>query len=593
MISSRRLLRRNPPDAQRVAALAAAVHPRLAQVLAARGIEDPQQLASELARLPSPEQLRGMRTATTLLADAVMESAPILVVGDYDADGATSTALCVSLLRAMGAQVDFLVPDRFRYGYGLSPEIVDVAATRVPKPALLLTVDNGISSVTGVARAHELGMKVVVTDHHLPGDTLPAADALVNPNQPGCEFPSKVIAGVGVAFLVMTALRSALRARGWFVTTNDENAAQSHSGRREPNIADALDLVALGTVADVVPLDAINRLLIEQGLRRMRAGRVRPGIAALLSVGKRNRERLVATDLGFAAGPRLNAAGRLADMTVGIRCLLAENDADALALAQELDALNRERRVIESGMQQDALAALARLKLDEAALPAGLCLQDGHWHPGVVGILAARIRERVHRPVIAFAPAEAGQEELRGSARSIDGVHVRDVLDAIAAQHPQLIQRFGGHAMAAGLSIQRRDFAAFSAAFAAEVARVMPADALSPVLWSDGELPLAELDLTLADTLRAQVPWGQAFPEPVFDGEFELLEQRIVGEKHLKLVLSTAGSNRVFDAIQFNADLECWPARTRRAHLAYRVDVNEFRGVRTPQLLVEWIEALQ
>ncbi|MFP5441424.1 MAG: single-stranded-DNA-specific exonuclease RecJ [Gammaproteobacteria bacterium] len=567
---------------------AAGVHPLLARLLAARGIDDPAQLATDLAQLPSPQAFKGMDAAVQLLVDAVTAGAPILVIGDYDADGATSTALCVSLLRAMGGNADFLVPDRFRYGYGLSPEIVEVAAARTPKPALILTVDNGVSSIAGVARARELGIRVLVTDHHLPGSELPDADALVNPNQPGCTFPSKVIAGVGVAFFVMTALRSELRARGWFRARSDETAA-----RPEPNLADALDLVALGTVADVVPLDALNRALVTQGLKRMRAGRIRPGIAALATIGKRSRERLVAADLGFAVGPRLNAAGRLTDMTIGIRCLLAENDTEAMRLAQELDELNRERRGIENGMQQGALAALARLQLDETSLPTGLCLYDSGWHPGVVGILAARIRERTHRPVIAFAPAEDGADELRGSARSIEGVHVRDVLDAIAARHPGLVQRFGGHAMAAGLTLKRADFRAFAAAFDAEVARVLPPGALSPVLWSDGELSLAALDLPLAEALRSSVPWGQAFPEPLFDGEFELLEQRIVGEKHLKLVVSSpAAAGRVFDAIHFNADLGRWPGKARRARLAYRVDVNEYRGVRTPQLLVEWIEGL-
>ncbi|MFZ5724033.1 MAG: single-stranded-DNA-specific exonuclease RecJ [Pseudomonadota bacterium] len=584
MSDTRRLVRRAAPDPQAVAALSADGdrHPVLARVLAARGVADPAALATDLAGLPSPQAFRDMPAAVQLLADAVTTGAPVLVIGDYDADGATSTALCVSLLRAMGGQADFLVPDRFRYGYGLSPEIVDVAAARTPKPALILTVDNGVSSVAGVARARAHGIRVLITDHHLPGAELPAADALVNPNQPGCDFPSKAIAGVGVAFFVLTALRGELRTRGWF-----------GAARPEPNLADALDLVALGTVADVVPLDRLNRALVMQGLKRMRAGRLRPGIAALLAVGKRNREHLVASDLGFAAGPRLNAAGRLTDMTIGIRCLLAENDAEALRLAQELDALNIERRAIENGMRREAQGALERLRLDAARLPRGLCLYDAGWHPGVVGILASRIKEQVHRPVIAFAPAESGSDELRGSARSIEGVHIRDVLDAVAAHHPALLQRFGGHAMAAGLTLRRADYDAFAAAFDAEVARVLPPDALSPVLLSDGELPPGAIDLPLADTLRGSVPWGQSFPEPLFDGEFELLEQRIVGERHLKLVVSSAeAGGRVFDAIHFNADTDRWPGKCRRARLAYRVDVNEYRGVRTPQLVVEWIEPL-
>ncbi len=573
---SRRLVRRVTPAA--AATTSSSVHPVLARVLASRGVGIDEAMALELSRLAPASQLKDIERATAVLADAVLAGGMILVVGDYDADGATSTALCVSLLKAMGAHADFLVPDRFRYGYGLSPEIVEVAAQR--RPAVILTVDNGISSLEGVARARAHGIRVVISDHHLPGAQLPDADAIVNPNQPGCPFPSKAIAGVGVAFLLMGALRGELRARGWF-----------GAARPEPNIADALDLVALGTVADVVPLDANNRILVEQGLRRIRAGRVRPGIAALITVARRNRERLVAADLGFAVGPRLNAAGRLDDMSHGIRCLLAADDAEAQRLAAELDALNRDRRAIEGNMQQEALAALARIRLDDGDLPSGICLFDAGWHQGVVGIVASRIKERCHRPVIAFAPAEAGSDELRGSARSIEGVHVRDVLDAVAARHPQLVRRFGGHAMAAGLTLARGHYEAFARAFDAEVARVLPDSARNPVLVTDGELAPGDITLALADTLRYALPWGQAFPEPVFDGEFEVLEQRVVGEKHLKLVLSV-GNSRVIDAIAFNVDAGQWPNRSRRARLAYRLDVNDYRGVRTPQLVVEQLEPL-
>ncbi|MFP5384334.1 MAG: single-stranded-DNA-specific exonuclease RecJ [Gammaproteobacteria bacterium] len=576
---ARRIVRRDPPAENALAALSG-LPPVLARVLAARGIEHPDALQTDLSRLLPPSQLKGIDRAASLLADAVTGGERILVIGDYDADGATSTALCVSLLGAMGADVDFLVPDRFRFGYGLSPEIVEVAAGR--RPALILTVDNGISSHAGVARARALGMRVVVTDHHLPGTTLPDADALVNPNQPGCIFPSKCIAGVGVAFCVMTALRGELRARGWFGAAHPE-----------PNLADALDLVALGTVADVVSLDANNRLLVEQGLRRIRAGRVRPGIAALVAVAKRSTGRLVAADLGFAVGPRLNAAGRLDDMALGIRCLLAENAPEAERYAAELDAMNRDRRQIEGDMQQQAQSAMARLALDR--VPDGICLFDAGWHPGVVGILASRVRERHHRPVIAFAPADgSSSRELRGSGRSIDGLHIRDVLDAVAAHNPGLIDRFGGHAMAAGLTLARERFAEFAEAFDAEVRRVLPASALSPVLLSDGELPLAELDLRLADALRNAVPWGQGFPAPLFDGEFEVLAQRVVGEKHLKLSVSSADANgRVLDAMAFNVDMAAWPLSGRgRLRLAYRVDVNEYRGLRTPQLIVELAEAV-
>lgn len=574
-MSGRRIVRRDTPDAAAVAALGA-LPPVLARVLATRGVTRADELAVDLSRLLPPAQLKGMDTAVAILADAVTGGARLLVIGDYDADGATSTALCVSLLRAMGADVDFLVPDRFRFGYGLSPEIVEVAAQRAP--AVIITVDNGISSHAGVARAKALGIRVVVTDHHLPAESLPDADAIVNPNQPGCPFPSKCMAGVGVAFCVMTVLRGELRQRGWF-----------GPARPEPNLADALDLVALGTVADVVPLDANNRLLVEQGLRRIRAGRVRPGIAALIAVAKRSRERLVATDLGFAVGPRLNAAGRLDDMTHGIRCLLAADDAEAGRYAAELDAFNRDRRAIEGDMQQQAQRVMERLSLD--TLPHGLCLFDPGWHPGVIGILASRIKERYHRPTIAFAPADgAASDELRGSARSIEGLHIRDAIDAVAAHHPGLIDRFGGHAMAAGLTLSRARLEEFREAFETEVRRLLPPEVLAPVVLSDGELPLADLDLRLAEALREAVPWGQAFPAPLFDGEFEVLEQRVVGEKHLKLVLSTPASRgRVIDAIAFNADLAQWPAARGRVRLAYRVDVNEYRGLRTPQLVVELV----
>ncbi len=579
MDTRRRIVRRDAPDAAALAILHD-MHPVLARVLAARGVRSVADVALNLDQLLPPDDLKGLKQAVEILADAVTTGARILVIGDYDADGATSTALCISTLQAMGADADFLVPDRVRFGYGLSPEIVEVAAQRAPK--VILTVDNGISSIAGVARAKALGICVVVTDHHLPGAQLPAADAIVNPNQPGCLFASKAIAGVGVAFYVMSALRRELHARDWFSAT-----------RPAPNMADVLDLVALGTVADVVPLDTNNRVLVAQGLRRIRAGRVRPGIAALIAVGGRNRERLTAADLAFAVGPRLNAAGRLDDMSHGIRCLLARDDAEAARCAAELDVLNRERRSIEGNMQQEAQSALKQILFDDGKLPHGLCLFDAGWHPGVIGILASRIKERHHRPVIAFAAVTHGSDELRGSARSISGLHIRDVLDTIAARHPALIQRFGGHAMAAGLTLARADFSAFSRAFDAQVQRLLPASAFAPTLLSDGELPFTEIGLPLADALRNAGPWGQGFPEPLFDGEFAVLEQRIVGEKHLKMVLSApSGLGAVVDAIAFNVDTTHWPNAARRVRIAYRLDVNEYRGLRTPQLLVELLEGL-
>ncbi|CBL45831.1 Single-stranded DNA-specific exonuclease [gamma proteobacterium HdN1] len=557
------------------AAFSDQIHPLLQRIYAARGILSDAEVDRALSRLLPPDRLKGLPEALALLVAALQNDQSILIVGDFDADGATSSVLAVLALRAMGAQrVDYLVPDRFRYGYGLTPAIVEVAQQRAPD--LLITVDNGISSVEGVAAARRLGMRVLVTDHHLPGAQLPEADAIVNPNQPGCEFPSKALAGVGVIFYVMSALRSRLRELGWF----------AERGFVEPRMVEFLDLVALGTVADVVPLDANNRLLVHHGLQRIRAGNCRPAIRALAEIGKRNLSQLVAADLGFAIGPRLNAAGRLDDMSHGIECLLAEQESSAKALAEELNLLNAERREIEAGMQQEAQSALQQLALNTRELPFGLCLYNASWHQGVIGILASRIKERYHRPVIAFAKADNG--EIKGSARSVQGVHIRDVLDAVASRHPELISRFGGHAMAAGLSLQPEHFDAFRAAFDAEVRRWLTVEDLVGVIQSDGELAPAEIDLPLADLLRNAGPWGQGFPEPLFDGCFELLEQKLLKEKHLKMTLGLQGTNRVLDAIAFNVDLQCWPNQNAKSvRLAYRLDVNEFRGVRRAQLLVE------
>lgn len=557
------------------------VHPRLQRIYAARGISQDLDVERVMARLQSPALLKGMEAAVDLLCHALQHDEKILIVGDFDADGATSCALAVLALRSMGArQVDYLVPNRFRYGYGLTPEIVAVAKQRGPD--LLVTVDNGISSVDGVAEARRLGFRVLVTDHHLPGIQLPDADAIVNPNQPGCEFPSKHLAGVGVIFYVMSALRARLRQVGWFAT----------QGIAVPNMADFLDIVAVGTVADVVPLDSNNRVLVHHGLQRIRAGRCRPGIKALVEVANRKLERLVAADLGFAVGPRLNAAGRLDDMSHGIECLLADNEKSAQMLAQELDQLNVDRRAIENSMQQEAMAALRQLSLDAARMPYGLCLYKQDWHQGVIGILAARVKERYNRPVIVFAKGDS--DEYKGSARSVAGVHIRDVLDAVASRFPGLISKFGGHAMAAGLSLPAANYATFREAFDAEVRRHLTEDDLTGVVHSDGELAVQDIDLPFATLLRDAGPWGQGFPEPIFDGQFELLDQRLVGEKHLKMTLGMHGSNRVIDAIAFNVDLECWPnKRARAVRLAYKLDVNEFRGVKTPQLLVEFLQPVE
>jgi len=555
------------------------IHPVLARIYAARGVRSADQLVRSLQGLHKPH-MKGMETALTLLEAALRERKRILIVGDFDADGATSTVLAVRALRAMGAvSVDYLVPNRFTYGYGLTPEIVALACS-TKKPDLIVTVDNGISSIEGVAAANALGMQVLITDHHLPGAVLPDAAAILDPNQPGCDFPSKNLAGVGVVFYLLSRLRTQLKERGWFAENNIP----------EPVMADFLDLVALGTVADVVPLDANNRVLVHQGLARIRAGRCRPGITALLAIAGKSPAQLVATDLGFQVAPRLNAAGRLDDMSHGIECLLTDSPDLAAQYAAELDGLNIERRQIESGMQQEAMHVLHTFALDKTALPFGLTLFHRDWHQGVIGILAGRLKERFHRPVIAFAPAAPGADELKGSARSIPGVHIRDVLDAVAARNPGLITRFGGHAMAAGLSLPATHLEDFRSAFNAAVRDVVDPRDLEPVLYSDGELPAECFTEPFADILREAGPWGQAFPEPLFHGEFHCLEQRVLKERHLKLSVAHPASNRVFDAIAFNVDREQWPNQASRVRLAYRLDINEFRGSRSLQLRVEHLE---
>ena len=570
-----KLIRRRPADP--AAGLSdASLHPLLARIYATRGVRTPAELDLALAQLLPPAQLRNADAAAVLLADAVAADKKLLVIGDFDADGATSTALAVSLLRQFGArEVDYLVPNRFEYGYGLTPEIVELAATR--DPAVIITVDNGIASLDGVESARARGIATLITDHHLAGRTLPRADVIVNPNQPGCAFPSKNLAGVGVIFYVMLALRAQLRLRGWFAQ------------RAEPNLAHYTDLVALGTVADVVPLDHNNRILVAAGLQRIRAGLARPGIAALLDVASRDPRTVVASDLGFAVGPRINAAGRLDDMSIGIECLLSEDPARAAALAMQLHRLNQDRRLIESDMQEQALRELARLELvQEAEPPLAMTLYQPGWHQGVIGILASRIKDRIHRPTIAFADGDPGQ--IKGSARSIPGIHIRDILDAVAVRHPGLISKFGGHAMAAGLSLARQDYEAFSRAFVEEVARHAEDVELQAVLDSDGELAEAEFQLELATALRFAGPWGQHFPEPVFDGVFQIVSQRLVGEKHLKLVLFPTSGSVLLDAIAFNVDRAVWPDPSiAQVEIAYRLDVNEYRGQRSVQLMVEHI----
>lgn len=549
--------------------------PLLTRLYAARGVQSAEELDKGLARLIPYQQLKGVDAAVELLVDALEKGQRILYVGDFDADGATASSVGVLALRMLGAAwVDYLVPNRFEYGYGLTPEIVAVALEKHPE--LLVTVDNGISSIDGVAAAKAAGLRVLVTDHHLPGPELPAADAIVNPNQPGCEFPSKAMAGVGVIFYVMLALRARLRERGWFAAR----------GIAEPNLAELLDLVSLGSVADVVPLDANNRILVHQGLARIRAGRARPGLRALLEVAGRDCRRITSTDLGFILGPRLNAAGRLDDMSLGIELLLCEDESVARDMAVQLDQLNQDRKAIEQGMQREALAQLKELPVEE--MPFGLCLFDPEWHQGVIGILASRLKERYHRPTIAFA--DAGDGTLKGSARSVPGFHIRDALDAVAARHSGLISKFGGHAMAAGLSLPQENFGAFAAAFDAEVRRQLDEEDLTGRLLSDGQLGAEEFHLELARALRQAGPWGQHFPEPLFHGIFQIVQQRVVGDRHLKLVLKTECGSLQLDAIAFNIDREIWPNPTVRwAEVAYKLDVNEFRGNETVQLMVAHI----
>jgi len=569
-------IRRREIDTQNID-LPADTHPVLKRIYASRGITDVKDIDKQLTTLIPFQQLMGIDLAVERLVKALRDKEQILIVGDFDADGATSSALAVCALRDFGAQnVEYLVPNRFAYGYGLTPEIVEVAARW--KPKLIITVDNGISSIDGVDTANKLGIDVIVTDHHLPGKEVPNAVAIVNPNQSGDEFPCKNLAGVGVIFYVMLALRRHLLDINWFA---DHDLA-------EPNMSECLDLVALGTYADVVTLDQNNRTLVYQGLRRIRAGKCRPGILALLEVAKRKRANLKASDLGFGIGPRLNAAGRLDDMALGIECLLSQDMEIARRIATELDQLNQERRNIEANMQQQAMLELTKLHLDNTNLPLGICMYDESWHQGVIGILAGRIKDRMHRPVIAFAKSD--EKNLKGSARSVTGLHIRDVLDAIATQHPNLITKFGGHSMAAGLSLELENFQQFSKAFDEEVSKHLDKDIFQGEIVTDGELEPEYCTLEVAELLRTVEPWGQGFPEPLFEGNFKIVQQRIVGGRHLKLLLSQENSTQMIDAIAFNVDENQWPNyRCENIYLVYRLDVNEYAGNRRLQLLVELI----
>lgn len=557
------------------------VHPLLKRLLLARGVTSETGLDRTLAKLPSPWMLSGMEEMVSHLITAINEQQKITIVADFDADGATSCAVAIKGLQLLGAgHVTFVVPNRFEYGYGLTPEIVELV--KLQNPDLIITVDNGISSVEGVKAAIDSGIKVLVTDHHLPGHELPAADAIVNPNLVDDKFPGKSLAGVGVIFYVLMALRSRLREINWF----------EHNQVPEPNLAQLLDYVALGTVADVVALDQINRILVHQGLLRIRTGRCHAGLNALIEIAGRSSQNILASDLGFALGPRLNAAGRMDDMSLGIQCLLTDDLVLAKGIAFQLDELNNDRKDVEAVMKHEAMALLSEMKvLEDRHLPAGVCLFDAKWHQGVIGILASRIKDRLHRPVIAFAPA--GKDLIKGSARSIPGVHIRDVLSDIAALHPKLLSKFGGHAMAAGLSLKMHDYPPFAIVFDEMVNKRLANVDLEQKIVSDGELTEQEMTIEIADLLQNSATWGQEFPEPVFDGVFDVIQARIVGQWHLKLVLRKPGGDLVTDAIAFFVDQpEHWLG-LRQIKAAYKLDINEFRGNRSLQLILQYLEKIE
>ena len=575
------------------------LHPLLKKIYANRGITQLKQVNYQLKDLLDYSLLKSIDLASEIVSKAIMQQKSILVIGDFDADGATSCALMMRTLRAFGLDnVDYLVPNRFDFGYGLSPQIVDVAAGIVPrcksgtfiasKPDLIITVDNGISSLAGVERANELGIQVVITDHHLAADVLPPAAAIVNPNQPECEFPSKVIAGVGVAFYLMLAVRACLRRKGWFYT----HATNKSKQRVEPNMAQYLDLVALGTVADVVPLDDNNRILVEFGLQRIRANKASAGINALLTIAGKSAANCSSQDFGFIIGPRLNAAGRLDDMSIGIECLLSDDAKQASDYATTLNQMNLQRRQIESEMLGQATVLLEKQlqSLDSnTTVPNALALYETQWHQGVVGLLASRIKEKYHRPVIAFA--DAGNDELKGSGRSIPGLHIRDVLDTVSKKYPSLIDKFGGHAMAAGLTIKRKNFDLFQQAFDEQVSVALRPEDLNNVSETDGPVDEEHMTMVMSELFKYASPWGQQFPEPVFDDVFKLVNWRIVGEKHLKLELAKEDTGEYYAAIAFNKTDVDLPAGNDSIRIVYRLDVNEFRGKRSLQLIVQHIEA--
>ncbi len=547
------------------------IHPVLKQIYASRGITDSTELNTTVASLHNYQSFGGMKAAVALLLKALSADKHIVIVGDFDADGATSTAVMILGLKMLGfRRVEFLVPNRFDFGYGLSPEMAELTVAQGAE--LIITVDNGISSIKGVEVAKKAGVEVLITDHHLPAEQLPNADAIINPNQLGCDFPSKHLAGVGVAFYLLLALRSEMRNQGYF------------ADNKGPNIAQLLDLVALGTVADVVPLDANNRILVHQGLQRVRSGHCRPGIKAMIEVAKKDQSKLVASDFGFALGPRLNAAGRLDDMSLGISCLLTDDHNQAKHIAQQLDMLNKDRRDIEQGMQNEAQKVLNGLTM-EGQIPDAICLYQADWHEGVIGIVAGRIKEQYHRPTAVFAQTANG--ELKGSARSIAGLHIRDIFEQLSGQHPELIKKFGGHAMAAGLTIGHSQYAAFKSAFESLIADIITEEQRTCTILTDGELPPELMNIEFAQLLKTSGPWGQAFPEPVFEGRFRLVSQRLVAQKHLKVMLQHP-SGMALDGIYFNCDLSLWPnGALTHVQVAYTLDINEFRGQVSVQLLIK------